>query len=69
MEVKGLRIPDGYEQYETVMSNCSGEINVEVAEYIKDKPLHSQYSGWNFCSQVWRQDDKWCCEVWTYMSY
>ena len=69
MEAKGLRIPDNYKVYGFVMSNSSGEIDVEIAEHIKDKPLSSHYAAWDFCGYVWHEDNKWCCEVWVYNNY
>lgn len=64
------RRPEEFTEYEeSVMSNSDHQIEVEVAEYIKDKPLHSHYAGWNFSAQVWYENNKWCCEVWTYRSF
>jgi len=66
----GSRIPEEYKEYdEAVMSNLDHDIRNEVAEHIKGKPLYSQYSGWNFCGQVWWECDMWNCEVWVYGSW
>lgn len=51
---------------ETIMSNSDNHIDMVVAEYIKNKPLFSQYSGWNFCGYVWFDGGNWCCEVWVF---
>ena len=64
------RIPESFTEYpESIMSNCFHEIDNNVAEAIKDKPLYAQYAGWDFCGYVWWQNCKWCCEVWTYKSW
>lgn len=70
MSTVNIRVPDSFEKYnETIMSNLDHDIDQEVADHIKNKPLHSQYSGWNFCGTVWYQNEKWHCEVWTYNCY
>lgn len=64
------RRPDGFDEHpEAVMSNFDHEINQEVAEAIKNKPLYSLYAGWNFCGYVWYENNKWCCEVLQYCSH
>ena len=66
----GLRRPISFTDFpDEIMSNFDHCIDEKVAEAIKDKPLYAQYSGWNFCGYVWWQNNKWCCEVWTYNSW
>lgn len=64
------RIPDDFSDTDdTVMSNFDGVINSDIAEAIKGKPLYAQYTGWNFCGNVWWQNNVWCCEVFCYDSW
>ena len=51
------------------MSNFDHSIDNEIKEAIEGKKLFSQYTGWNFCANVWYEDNKWYCEVWQYKRY
>lgn len=56
-----LKLPD------VVMTNCDHTIDEDVARELKSKPDHyAQYSGWNFCGNVWWAGERWACLVWVY---
>lgn len=64
------RIPGNFVEYdEAIMTNLDHTIEKNVAEAIKGKEYYAQYSGWDFCGNVWWQNDKWLCEVWVYKSW
>jgi len=64
------KLPEDFEYYdgEDIMSNFDNIIVEETAKAIKGKKLYSSYPGWNFCGDVWYQDNQWHCDVWCYGS-
>ena len=70
MNISNLRIPEDFTNHdESLMSNCDWEIDRKVESEIKGEPLFASYPAWNFFGNVWWQNEKWHCEVWTYKSY
>ena len=66
-----IDIPEGYEEYSTVMSNFDGKIDTEIAEVLKKENKYSQYAGWNFCGWIWwdKKTEEWYCKVMVYRSH
>lgn len=61
-------VPKTYKKYydESIISNNPNVIRYDVANEIKWKELYSSYTWWNFYWNVWYENWKWNCEVWTY---
>jgi len=62
------KLPEDFEYYdgEDIMSNFDHCIIEKTANAIKGEKLYSKYPGWNFCGDVWYQDNQWNCDVWCY---
>ena len=64
------RIPEDFkDSKEVIMTNFDHTIEKDVANKIKGQKLYAQYSGWNFCGDVWWAGKDWACEIWQYGSY
>lgn len=50
---------------EPVISNLTGEVNVVIAEAIKNKKLFAYYTAWNFHGIIWWDDriGYWIAEI------
>jgi hypothetical protein len=48
---------------EAVMSNFDHEINIEIANKLREGGYYADYSAWNFHGEVWYDDGKWKCEI------
>ena len=57
-------MPENYEYYgDEIMSNCDREVDKNIEQKIKNKPLWAGYAGWDFYGLVWWENNKWYCMV------
>jgi DNA modification methylase len=72
IKLSAKRIPENYIKHDDdIMSNFDHDIDNNVAEELKQTDQYAQYSGWNFCGEIWwdKESKKWCCEIWTHAFY
>lgn len=70
MNVKPIPRPADWPGLGTLMSNCDGSIDQELAGRLQAEPGIGQYAGWDFCGSVWwaAEAERWACEAWVYHS-
>jgi hypothetical protein len=68
-----IRLPSNFLEYsgDPIVSNIDNEIKTEIEIEIKNKPLFSQYTAWNFNGLIWWHDELgyWAAEVWVFKKY
>lgn len=68
-----LRLPANFTPFKSdgIFSNLTDEIDYEVAEAIKYKPLSAALTAWDYFGVVWWNDGigYWCIEIWQFNKY